>query len=182
MTGPDVALAAFAASAASTALSTVQSVVQASNQAKLAHYNAQVAEQNAAAAQRQAEADAARQDRQVRQQLAKRRTAYASAGVDLAGSPLDLLENIAMEGKLDVLGIRQRGLAQARQYSIAASSDRFKAGAALEEGLLGAGQQLASGASSSATKYGSYLDAVKRSQQNMNPQYIKDSSGSEMFS
>ena len=179
MTGAEVALVAVAAS---TALSTTQSIVQASNQAKLARYNAQVAEQNAAAAQRQAEADAARQERQVQQQLAKRRTAYATAGVDLSGSPLDLLEDVAMEGKLDVLGIRQRGLAEARQYSIAASSDRFKAGAALEEGLLGAGQRLASGISSTATKYGQYVDAAKSSSAAVKTNGIQDSSGSEAFS
>jgi multidrug efflux pump subunit AcrA (membrane-fusion protein) len=148
MTGGEIALMAV-----STALTAAGTVAQASNQAKMARYNAQVAEQNAAAAQRQAEADAARRERQVQQQLAKRRTAYASAGVSIDGSPLDLLEDVAMEGQLDALGIRQRGLAEARQYSIAASSDRFKASTALEEGLLGAGQQIASGASRIAGKY-----------------------------
>jgi hypothetical protein len=150
MTGAEVALVAVAAS---TALAATQTMVQASNQAKTARYNAQVAEQNATAAQRQAESDAARQDRQIQRQLAKRRTAVAAGGVGLEGSPLDLMEDLAMEGKLDVLGIRQRGLADARQFSIAASRSRFEARAAMQEGLLGAGRQVASGVASAAGSY-----------------------------
>jgi hypothetical protein len=150
MTGAEVALVAVAAS---TALAATQTMVQASNQAKMARYNAQVAEQNATAAQRQAEADAARQDRQIQRQLAKRRTAVAAGGIGLEGSPLDLMEDLAMEGALDVLGIRQRGLAEARQFSVAASRSRYGARTVVQEGLLGAGRQIASGVSSIAGNY-----------------------------
>lgn len=143
MTGTEVALIAVAASAA---MAATQTMVQAGNQAKMSRYNAKIAEQNAAAAQRQAEVDAARQEGQIQRQLAKRRTAIASGGVSIDGSPLDLLEDLAMEGQLDVLGIRQRGLADARQFSIAASRSRFGSRAAIQEGLLGAGRQIVSGA------------------------------------
>ena len=150
MTGAEVALVAVAAS---TALAATQTMVQASNQAKMARYNAQVAEQNAMAAQRQAEADAERQQRQIDRQLAKRRTAVSAGGVSMEGSPLDLLEDLAMEGQLDVLGIRQRGLSEARQFSIAASRSRSESRAAMQEGLLGAGRQVTSGVASIAGSY-----------------------------
>jgi len=142
MTGAEVAAVAAVMAAA---MAAAQTSIQANNQAKMARYNATIAEQNAIAAQRQAEADAARQDRLVQKQLAKRRTAYLSGGVSLEGSPLDLLEDLAMEGRLDVLNIRQRGLAEARQFSIVSSKSRFEADAAIKLGALGAGQQLASG-------------------------------------
>lgn len=150
MTGTEVALIAVAASAA---MAATQTMVQASNQAKMSRYNAKVAEQNAVAAQRQAEADAARQEGQLQRQLAKRRTAVASGGVSIEGSPLDLLEDLAMEGQLDVLGIRQRGLADARQFSIAASRSRFEGRTAIQQGLLGAGRQIVSGVGDVAGGY-----------------------------
>lgn len=150
MSGAEVALIAVVAS---TALAATQTMAQASNQAKMARYNAQVAEQNAVAAQRQAEADAARQDRQIQRQVAKRRTAVSAGGVSLEGSPLDLMEDLAMEGQLDVLGIRRRGLADARQFSIASSRSRFEARTALQDGLLGAGRQIASGTANAADRY-----------------------------
>lgn len=149
MTGAEVAVVA---AVASTAIATATSVVQADAQASAARYNAKVAEQNAEAARRQAEADAERQARQNRRGLAKRRTAYAAAGVTLNGSPLDLLEDAAIEGQMDVLGIRQRGLEQARQYAISAEKSRNAASAAITLGALGASQQLASGVGSVATK------------------------------
>ncbi|MGH6915684.1 MAG: hypothetical protein ACREH3_18500 [Geminicoccales bacterium] len=147
MSGVEIALLAV-----STAIAAAGTVMQASNQAKMSRYNAQVAEQNAAAAQRQAEADAARQQRQVERNLAKRRTAFASGGVSIEGSPLDLLEDLAMEGQLDVLGVRRRGLSEARQFSVSAARSRFQAGSALQQGSLGAGQQITAGGASLAPK------------------------------
>ncbi|MCG8548241.1 MAG: hypothetical protein MJE12_28920, partial [Alphaproteobacteria bacterium] len=107
--------------AASTALGAAQTISQASSEAKLANFNARVAEQNAQAARRQAAADESRQRRQFARSLAKRRTGFSAAGVSLDGSPLDLLEDIATENEIDLLGIRQRGLAQAREFTLAAS-------------------------------------------------------------
>ena len=146
MTGTEVALIAAAAMAAAS------TAVTATSQASAARRNAKVAEQNAVAARRQAEADAARQKRAVERQLAKRRTAFAAGGVTLEGSPLDLLEDLAMEGELDVLGIRQRGLAEARRFTIAAQDSRAEARTATTLGVLGVGRQLASGGASVAGK------------------------------
>ena len=140
MSGYEVAFIAI-----STAMAAAGTAVQASSQASAARYNAKVAEQNAEAARRQADADAERQSRTLQRQLARRRTAFAASGVSLEGSPLDLLEDLAIEGKLDVLGVRQRGLDQVRQFSIAASRSRAEASNAEVMGLLGTGQQLASG-------------------------------------
>ncbi|MCG8545654.1 MAG: hypothetical protein MJE12_15750, partial [Alphaproteobacteria bacterium] len=82
---------------------------------------------------------------QFARSLAKRRTGFSAAGVSLDGSPLDLLEDIAVENEIDLLGIRQRGLAQAREFTLAASESRFRARNARQQGALGAGVRLASG-------------------------------------
>ena len=146
-TGAEIALIAAAAAAA---VSAAGSLSAANARAKAAKFNAKVADQNAAAARRQAEADSARQQRLIDRQLAKRRTAFGAAGTDVAGSPLDLLEDLAAEGQLDVLGIRQRGLAQAREFGIQASQSRARARAARSQGLFQAGSTLLSGVSSFA--------------------------------
>jgi hypothetical protein len=150
MTGAEIALVATLASAA---MAATQTAIQASNQAKMARYNATIAEQNAVAAQRQADVDAARQQRLLDKQMAKRRTSFLAGGVSLEGSPLDLLEDLAIEGKIDVLGIRQRGLAEARQFSIVASKSRAEAKTATTLGVLGAGQQVLSGIGSGFGRY-----------------------------
>lgn len=171
MTGAEVALVAALASAA---MAATQTAIQASNQAKMARYNAAVADQNATAAQRQAEADAARREGLVQKQLAKRRTAVLSGGVSLEGSPLDLLEDLAMEGRLDVLNIRQRGLVEARQFSIASSKSRFEADAATTLGVLGVGQQLTSGLSGAI---GNYAAATKKPAANLEKPRVVRSTG-----
>ena len=131
--------------ALSAATAAVGSISQANAQSKMANFNAKVAEQNAAAARQQAEADAQKQRRNVARQLAKRRTGFAAAGVSLEGSPLDLLEDLSMEGELDVLGIRQRGLAQAREFTLGASRSRFQGQLAQQRGAFSAADSLLSG-------------------------------------
>lgn len=131
--------------AVSAATAAVGSISQANAQSKMANFNAKAAEQNAAAARRQAEADAQRQRRTMARQLAKRRTGFAAAGVSLEGAPLDLLEDLSMEGELDVLGIRQHGLAQAREFNIGASRSRFQGRMAQQRGAFNAANALLSG-------------------------------------
>lgn len=152
-TGPELLVVAAVAAAAASAVSAAGSISAANARAKAAKFNAKVAEQNAAAARRQAEADAARQQRLVDRQLARRRTAFGAAGTDVAGSPLDLLEDLAAEGQLDVLGIRQRGLAQSREFDIQASQSRARARAARSQGFFQAGSTLLSGVSSAAGSF-----------------------------
>lgn len=140
-TGVEIALLAAAA-----AVSAAGALSAANAQAKAAKFNAKVADQNAAAARRQADADSARQQRLVDRQLAKRRTLAGASGTTIEGSSLNLLEDLAAEGQLDVLGIRQQGLAQAREFDIQASQSRARARAARTQGFFQAGSTLLSGA------------------------------------
>lgn len=129
---------------AGTAFSVAQSITAANNQAKLASHDAQVAEQNAQLAERQAETDAARQRRDAARALGKRRTAVGAAGVSVEGSPLDLLEDLATESALEVLGIRNQGALRARDFRIGAARTEFQARAGKQSAALGAAATLAS--------------------------------------
>lgn len=149
-TGVEVALIAAAAAAAVTAAGTLSA---ANAQAKAAKFSAKVADQNAAAARRQAEADSTRQQRLIDKQLAKRRTAFGASGTGLAGSPLDLLEDVAAEGQLDVLGIRQRGLARAREFDISASQSRARARDVRRQAFFQVGSSLLSSVSQAAGSF-----------------------------
>ena len=129
---------------AGTAFSVAQSITAANNQAKLASHDAQVAEQNAQLAERQAATDAARQRRDAARALGKRRTAAGAAGVSVEGSPLDLLEDLAAESALEVLGIRNQGALRARDFRIGAARTEFQARAGKQSAALGAAATLAS--------------------------------------
>jgi len=123
---------------AGTAFSVAQSITTASSQAKLASHDAQVAGQNAQLAERQAAADAARRRRDAARALGKRRTATGAAGVSIEGSPLDLLEDLAAESALEVLGIRNQGALRARDFRIGTARTRFQASAGKQQAALGA--------------------------------------------
>ena len=124
--------------AVSTAVSTAGAITSAVGQAKMANFNARIAEQDAAAARQQGEAEAARKRRAVARALGQRRAAFGAAGVTVEGSPLDLLEDLAAESEIEALDIRRRSLLRARELGIGAARSRFQAGVALEKGAFGA--------------------------------------------
>ncbi len=139
---------------AGTALSAAQSITAANNQAKLASHDAAVAEQNAQLAERQAATDAARQRRDAARALGKRRTATGAAGVSIEGSPLDLLEDLAAESALEVLGIRNQVALRARDFRIGTARTQFQARAGKQQAALGAASALISGSGQFAGKVG----------------------------
>lgn len=121
-----IALAISAASAvAGTVVSMGAASAQAANARQQAEYQRQVAErdqaivdQNRRYAFEQARIDAEDASRDQRRQLSAIRTAYGAAGVDLAGSPLDVLTDTAYETALDVQRTEDRGRVQAREFEM----------------------------------------------------------------
>lgn len=124
--------------ATSAAVSTAGAITSAIGQAKMADFNARVAEQDAAAARQQGEAEAARRRRAAARALGQRRAAFGAAGVTVDGSPLDLLEDLAAEHEVEALDIRRRAMLRARELRIGAERSRYQAGVALEQGAFGA--------------------------------------------
>jgi hypothetical protein len=73
---------------------------------------------NAAATQQQAAADEATQRRRSGAVLAQARANAGASGIELSGSPLDVIANSAAEAELDALNIRYGGQVRAERAMI----------------------------------------------------------------
>lgn len=140
-------------SLAGTAFSVVGALNKASAESSAAKTNAEVSRQNAVAASEQAAAEEARQRRIARQVQGAGRAAVGASGVSLEGSPLDILEQNAINEELDALNIRYRGQLAARSANIEADQYSLSARTAKTSGYLSAAGKLLSGA---ASAYGNY--------------------------
>ena len=78
-------------------------------------YNAAVARQSAQASIEKADYDETIHREKVRKLLSSQRASYGAAGVDMAGSPLLVLEDTAAQGEMDALAIRYGGKVEAGQ-------------------------------------------------------------------
>lgn len=91
---------ATVASVAGTAVSAIGSI-QAGNQAKAtADYNAQVESQRAQIAAQQSQNQAAIDETNSRRKMGEAASAYGAAGVDMSGTPLSVMSDLATQGEL----------------------------------------------------------------------------------
>lgn len=107
------------------AVSAIGAIQQGNAAAASAEYNAKVDERNRIIADQnrklnvqQAEIDASDKRRENRRTLSTIRAAYGASGLDLAGSPLDVLEDSALELELDASRISYEGRARNREGGI----------------------------------------------------------------
>lgn len=132
MTGLEIV--AGLATVASGAISAAGAMSAGQAQANASVYEAQVAQRNAKIARNQAETDQEDQRRENRRQMGAMRAAYGASGLELAGSPLDVLADTAIEQELDVARIGYRGELRAigekdkADAALAAASNAKKAG------------------------------------------------------
>jgi hypothetical protein len=111
-------------------------------QAAANRYNAQVAEQNAERAVLTSEAEAAREGDRNRRRLATSANAFGASGLDMTGTPLDVMADLASEAALDEQIIRWRGRTQAARFQSQAAQDRAAAQRATTAGFGQAGATL----------------------------------------
>lgn len=130
---------------AGTAMSALGAMSSAQAQSNAAKYNAQLAERNAQISRQQAAAQEERQRRQAYLQRGAARAAYGAAGVDLEGSPLDILEQSALQAELDAQTIRWKGEVGAGGYEGEAGLNRARASSAMTSGYMGAGSAILMG-------------------------------------
>lgn len=136
-----------------------QAESQADYQTKMANYNAQVQENNAASIRDQTSAKEDAQRRMVRIQQGKERASIAQSGLSATGSLLDVYDQNAVFNELDILNTRYAGEMEAR--GLAAQSQVTRWQGATESGLsraqgknaqtagyIGAASSLLNGASS----------------------------------
>lgn len=101
-------------------------------------YDAAVAERDAGVARDQANALALRQQREATKTLGGMRAAYGAAGVTVAGSPLDVLEESAGQAELDRLTILHNGELKANGLNDSAALSRTAGKAAATSGYIDA--------------------------------------------
>ena len=113
---------ATAASLGGAALTTVGTIQAANAQARAAEFNAATAEaeaaierQNRSDAIRLANRDVEAKRRENRRLLSSIRASIGSSGLDLAGSPLDVLADTSREAEFDVENIELEGRARANE-------------------------------------------------------------------
>lgn len=139
MTGIEIAaIAGVVIAAAGAAVSGIQ-------QSNMNKYNAKVAKNNAISAQRIGRAEEMKQRRDAYRRMGAMRAAYGAAGVNLTGSPIDILADSAMEEELDALTIRYNYNSQAQGYQSQSMLDRRRAQSALYAGGFEAGTTLLTG-------------------------------------
>lgn len=123
-------IAALALSAASAVAGTVGAISQANAQRSAATYQAQIADRNAILARRQAAQKADDHALENRRTLSAIRAAYGTSGLSMEGSPLDVLENAAVDGQLDINRALYKGAVNARNEQERAIAARATADAA----------------------------------------------------
>lgn len=109
--------------AATTALGAIQSW-------QTGRYNSDLAKQQGKMAQQESRAEAAREARDNMRRMGSARAAFGKGGVQIEGSPLDVLADQAMEGKLNELIIKYGGDKARMAYKAQAKNAKLEATAA----------------------------------------------------
>ena len=150
MTGiEEVALIASLASAAVASYGAYQQGQQAKASA---NYNAQVDTQNAQIASEQATAQAKQDDRANYMRVSAAEAEYGASGTS-GGSAIDVLGDMAGQGKLQEQQDTYQGGIRSRTQTNAATGATFGGSAAATAGLYGAGSSLIGGTGSALTNY-----------------------------
>ena len=126
-------------SAATAAAGAVGAIAAGNAQANAAKFNAMMAMD-------QAKATAGRQEQDTRRKLAEARAAYGAANVDIQGTPLEVMSDLATQGALDVQTTLWKGQMQAGQ-------DQYQGQQAQTAGYVQAGGSILTGASQMAGTY-----------------------------
>ena len=94
-------------------------------QQQAADFNASIAQQNAGVARQQAAEQAQQQDIVNKQRIGSIIAAQGASGGDMSGSALDVVGNVAQQGKLATQQALYEGELSARGYSNTAAGQKF---------------------------------------------------------
>jgi hypothetical protein len=138
----------------STAFSVVGAISQGRQEKNAAEYNAAVARNNAIAARQQAAANAEAQGREARRRIGSARAGYGASGVALEGSPLDIIEQSALEAELDRQNILYAGDLKASGFESTATLEESRGKSAMTGSIFKAGSSLLTGTQDYLTRTG----------------------------
>ena len=105
-------------------------------------YNADISRQSAEMTETSGALDAERQRKQVSRLVGSQKAKYGASGVELTGSPLDVMIGTATEGELDAQIIEYNTKVKARGYQSQAEYDEKLAGIYERSGIIKAGSTL----------------------------------------
>ena len=148
--GYAVAIALMVAATAASAYASYQSGKM---QKEAADTSATLAERDAANQRAAAKIRAENYAEEARRHMATMRAQYAASGVGMEGTPLLVMMNTAREVEKDLQRIKWGGEAQANAFEGEAGLQRMIGKQAYQQGIMGAGTTLLSGASRVGTMY-----------------------------
>lgn len=140
---------------AGAAISAYGAVQQAQAQKTAAQYNAGLSERNALVARQQADAAVLTQRRQAAQMHGTMVAGYGASGVELEGSPLDVMAYSVSLAKLDEANIRYRAELQAMGHQESATLDRMAGQTAEQQGYLNSASHFMTGIGRAGSSYAS---------------------------
>lgn len=152
-----VAIVAAVAAVAGAGVSAVGSIQQGNAAQATANYNAAIEQQNAQQALAASQANAAITQQQTRRKLGEAAAAFGGAGVDMQGSPLDVMSDLATQGELQRRITLYQGTPQARGLTSQAGLDVAGGQAAASAGLTKAGGSLLTGISAAGKSLSPFL-------------------------
>ncbi len=139
MSGVEIALLA------STTLTAASSIMQGIQAKQAGEASALAAETQAGIAKQQGAADEQQRRSESRKLRAQQVAAIGESGLELSGSPLDLIDEESIAGEMDALTIRYQSELDAMGLGHQAASARHAGNQAFGRGLVGAGAAIAQG-------------------------------------
>lgn len=124
----------------------------ANSQEQAAHFNAGLAQRDAAMTRDQAKADIALLEREKFRNIGAARAQYGASGVTLDGSPLDVLEQSAYNAELDKQTVLYKSEVEATGYTDSATLERMRGTNARREGNIRAGSAILTGSAKIADR------------------------------
>jgi hypothetical protein len=130
--------------------SALGSEYQGEQQQAVENSNAKVELQNATQAQLAAKANAQQVERNTRSTIANARASFAASGVDVSGSPLEVMHDIATKGELSRQLTIYQGQQQSKGFAGQAAIDKAKGEMDADAGYFQAGTTLLTAADKAA--------------------------------
>jgi len=131
---------------AGTAISAISSFQQGAYQRQVAKYNAKVSENRKVALQQKADLDVEAHRKAVQRLKGKQRVAYLSSGVDLSGTPLEVMSETERNALLDEKIIRYNARQEIAGTESEIALTLAEGDQAFKSGLIQSGTSLLSGA------------------------------------
>jgi len=136
-----------------TAASVYGSYKEGQDAAEASRYNASIARESAGMTEQAGALDAQRQRKQVSRVISAQKAQAGASGIELTGSPLDVMIESATEGELDAQIIEYNTKVRARGFMSQASYDDQLATTQERAGLFKAGTTLLTSATQIGSQY-----------------------------